>query len=79
MPPVTPAVQVTVCPTKAMVGDGEQEIVIGLPEMIKLKFVVLESGEPVIVIGWVPTGALEVTVNVTVEEQVGLHGLALTE
>ena len=51
MPPVTVAVQVTFCPTNAIAGDGEQETVIGLPEMIRLKLVVLFNGEPVTVIG----------------------------
>ncbi len=51
----------------------------GLLSCARLNCVVLESGEPVTVIEWVPTGAEGVTVKVIVEEQVGLQGLFDTE
>ena len=61
----------TVCPKSAGEGEAEQETVMGLPKTTRLKIVCLPSGEPVTVIGWVPTGVLGETVKVMTEVQVG--------
>ena len=74
VPPVMVPVQVTFWPISADVGAAVQETVEGLPDMIKLKLVILFKGEPVTVMLCVPTGAEGVTVNVMVELQLGLHG-----
>jgi hypothetical protein len=71
---VTVALKVTLSPTNIEDGVAEHTTVIGLPAIIRLKLVVLPSGEPVTVIEWVPTGADGPTVKVIVEVQVGLQG-----
>ena len=45
------AVQMTVWPSRAVEGEAEQVMVIGLPETTRSKLVRLLSGKPVTVMG----------------------------
>ena len=68
---MTVPVQVTVCPSSAVVGEAAQETLKAEPLMTRLKVTFLLSGEPVTLMKWVPTGAVGPTARVICEVQVG--------